>query len=220
MSSQNIHLIYQDAHLLAVDKPSGLLCVPGRGADKQDCLVNRLLPEFPGLRVVHRLDRDTSGVMIFALDAETQRALSRQFEERRVEKIYHARVHGCPEQDEGLIDLPLRRDMEHSLPPRYRVDREQGREARTRWEVLERDKPQSLLALYPETGRSHQLRVHLSEIAHPIVGDPIYGLTDDPAPRLMLHAVQLQVTHPQRGEVLKLLAINPATTDFDVEGET
>ena len=186
-------IIHRDARLLVLDKPSGLLAVPGRGPDLEDCLAARVQQVFPSALVVHRLDRDTSGLMLMALDAEAQRHASRQFETRSVRKAYRCVVSGVPEADEGLVDLPIGRDL--SRPPRYRIDHERGRPSQTRWRVLERRGDSASLEVEPLTGRSHQIRLHLATLGHPILGDPLYGDAAS-APRMLLHATRLAVAHP------------------------
>jgi tRNA pseudouridine32 synthase/23S rRNA pseudouridine746 synthase len=195
-------IIHRDARLLVLDKPSGLLAVPGRGPDLQDCLAARAQRAFPTALVVHRLDRDTSGVMLMALDAEAQRHASRQFEARTVHKNYRCVVSGAPAADEGLVDLPIGRDL--SRPPRYRIDHDHGRPSQTRWRVLDRGGDTALLDVEPLTGRSHQIRLHLAVIGHPIVGDPLYAdeTTVALAPRLLLHATQLAIAHPDDGRTV------------------
>ncbi len=192
-------IIHHDSRLLVLDKPSGLLAVPGRGPDLQDCLSSRVQQVFPTARVVHRLDRDTSGLMLMALDLEAQRQLSRQFEQRLVQKRYECIVSGQPAGSEGLIDLPIGRDL--AQPPRYRIDREAGRASQTHWRLLQRQGDRARLAVKPVTGRSHQIRLHLATIGHPILGDPLYA---DPtalaaAGRLLLHARELSLAHPDDG---------------------
>ena len=199
-------LIFSDAVMLAVEKPSGLLSVPGKGADKQDCMLSRMQAVYPDALLVHRLDMDTSGLMLFARSLEAQRALSMQFEKRAIEKVYIAWVEGCLVLDEGEIDLPLRKDMEQALPPRHMVDLEQGKPAQTRWRVRDRLETQTRVELVPLTGRSHQLRVHMQSLGHPIVGDPIYGTPDE---RLMLHAQRLSLDHPMHGDRIELESISP-----------
>lgn len=195
----NTPLLHADSRLLVLDKPSGLLAVPGRGPELQDCLSARVQAEFPSALVVHRLDRDTSGLIVMALDAPCQRELSRQFAEREVEKRYIAVVRGHPAADEGLVDLPLRKDFDR--PPRHLVDPRHGRPAQTRWRVVERLADRCRLAIEPITGRSHQIRVHLAALGHPILGDNLYAddATRALAPRLLLHAEQLTLTHPADG---------------------
>ena len=189
---------YQDAFLLAVEKPSGLLAVPGRGEDKQDCLLTRIQRGHPSARVVHRLDMGTSGLMLFALDADTQRDLGFLFETRRVKKKYLACVRGLPDPVEGEIDLPLAADWPRR--PRQRVDFATGRAALTRYRVVESvNAGQSArVELTPTTGRSHQLRVHLAASGHPILGDELYADEDTRrmSARLMLHAERLCFEHP------------------------
>ena len=193
--------LHIDETLLAVDKPAGLLAVPGRGPEKQDCLHRRVLERFPDALVVHRLDMETSGLVLFARSPEAQRALCAGFEHREIEKTYIAIVEGRLESENGLIDFPLRKDMAYRLPPRHVVDCVRGKKAITRWQVLERMDAATRVALYPLTGRSHQLRLHLQAIGHPIIGDAIYGT---PAERLMLHAQHLELRHPQTGARLVL----------------
>ena len=202
--AERLLIHHQDAFLLAVEKPSGLLAVPGRGADKQDCLLSRVQREYPSARVVHRLDMGTSGLMLFALDADTQRALGFLFETRRVTKQYVACVRGLPDPAEGEIDLPLAADWPRR--PRQRVDLTSGKAAHTRYRVIERanDGRSARVELTPTTGRSHQLRVHLAESGHPILGDQLYAdqNTQRMAMRLMLHAERLCFEHPRcRGQV-------------------
>ena len=192
-------IIHHDSRLLVLDKPSGLLAVPGRGPELQDCLASRVQQVFPTARVVHRLDRDTSGLMLMALDLEAQRRLSRQFERRLVQKRYECIVSGLPAGSEGLIDLPIGRDL--AQPPRYRIDRDTGRASQTGWRLLQQQDDRARLAVEPVTGRSHQIRLHLATIGHPILGDPLYA---DPAvlaaaDRLLLHACELSVAHPDDG---------------------
>jgi tRNA pseudouridine32 synthase / 23S rRNA pseudouridine746 synthase len=191
--------VYQDERLLVLDKPSGLLAVPGRGPDLQDCLSARVQAAWPTAVVVHRLDRDTSGLMVMALDADAQRELGRQFAERKTVKTYAAIVAGRIEPDEGMVDLPLRKDFDR--PPRHCVDQIQGRPSQTVWRVIERLDDRTRVELEPLTGRSHQLRIHMAELGHPILGDPLYGdeRTLRMAERLLLHAERLALTHPTGG---------------------
>ncbi|MCF7816783.1 MAG: RluA family pseudouridine synthase [Kiritimatiellales bacterium] len=196
-----LDILHSDEFLVAVNKPTGLLTVPGRGADKQDCLYLRVLERFPDALVVHRLDMDTSGLVLFACSPETQRNLGLQFEHRQVAKTYIAIVEGVVEADCGTVDFPMRKDMEQRLPPKHLIDCVRGKKAVTEWKVLERGMATTRLALFPQTGRSHQLRLHMQSIGHPIVGDPIYGT---PAARLMLHAQTLELSHPGSGDPIKL----------------
>ena len=191
-----VPVIYRDESIVVLNKPTGLLSVPGIGFEKLDCVAVRVASAVEGARIVHRLDRDTSGVMIMANDKTSHRELSRQFQDRKVEKTYEAVVFGVVEGASGSIDLPIRKDMEN--PPRQCVDHEQGKPSLTNWKVIERMEDRTRLALYPKTGRSHQLRLHLCRIGHPILGDDLYATTKQQAmaDRLLLHAVSLSVVHP------------------------
>jgi len=207
-------VVHRDDRLLVLDKPSGLLAVPGRGPDLQDCLARRVQELFPTALVVHRLDRDTSGLMLMALDAAAQRDLSRQFEQRHVKKHYRCIVRGVPERSSGLVDLPIARDP--ARPPRYQIDHETGRPSQTHWRVLERLGDRARLDVEPITGRSHQIRLHLATLGHPILGDPLYGDGETPAdcetslaPRLLLHATLLAVTHPADGQRVEWRSVCP-----------
>lgn len=199
-----LHLLHLDADLLAVSKPVGLLSVPGKGAGLAECLLSRLEQDYPGVLLVHRLDRDTSGVMIFARGAAAQRHLGLQFERRHLTKHYVSWVRGAVTGEAGGIDLPLRADWPNR--PRQMVDPD-GRPARTHWEVTARTATGTRLVLWPVTGRSHQLRVHLATMGHPILGDPLYG--DGAGPRMMLHAAALDLRHPDGGRHLRIAAPVP-----------
>jgi tRNA pseudouridine32 synthase/23S rRNA pseudouridine746 synthase len=193
-----IRVIHHDAHLLVVDKPAGLLTVPGKGHDKADCLIARLRVDFPGVLLVHRLDTDTSGVIVFALTRLAQGHLGKQFEHRQTRKTYLARVWGVIPDDQGRIDLPLIVDWPNR--PRQHVNHQTGRPAQTDWRVLSRAAEETRVELHPLTGRSHQLRVHMAAIGHPILGDPLYAVGQAADfPRLMLHARTLGFRHPQGG---------------------
>ena len=201
-------MLHEDAHLLALVKPAGLLSVPGRGPQNADCLSTRAQRRWPGALIVHRLDQATSGLLLMARSAAVQRALSSAFAERRVHKRYEALVHGRPSAATDAdgwaeIDRPLIVDWPNR--PRSKVDHASGKPSRTRWRLLAHDATTDTarLALEPVTGRSHQLRVHLLAIGHPIVGDALYG-TPDTAPRLMLHACALWLEHPVSGHTLDL----------------
>lgn len=188
---------------VVIDKPAGLLSVPGKGEGKQDCAAARVRGAFPratGPLVVHRLDMDTSGLLVFGLDEEAQRRLSGQFERRRVDKAYIALVAGVPGAERGVIDAPMRLDVDNR--PVQVIDPEQGREARTRWEVLALEPAGTRVRLIPETGRTHQLRLHCAHAGWPILGDVLYGPqpeTAESAPRLMLHAAELAFDDPTDG---------------------
>jgi len=191
-------VLHQDHEILVVDKPPGLLSVPGKGEHLADCLLARIQAPFPEALLVHRLDRDTSGVMVFALTPNAQRHLGLQFEKRQVKKVYVARLWGRLEPGTGTVDLPLIVDWPNR--PRQMVNHERGRPATTDWRVVRHEQGTTRVRLYPKTGRSHQLRVHMKEIGHPILGDPFYaeGPARD-APRLMLHAESLRLRHPDGG---------------------
>ncbi len=199
----SLEICFVDEHIVVVRKPTLLLSVPGRGEDKQDCVVSRLQGDFPGIREVHRLDWETSGLMLLAQHKAAHREMSRQFQERQVEKSYIAMVAGVPLQERGEIDLPLRCDWPNR--PRQMVDPQQGKPSLTRWERLTDDGDSSRLRLTPVTGRSHQLRVHLRAIGHPILGDQLYAGTkaQSMADRLLLHATSLTFTHPVSGEAVQ-----------------
>ena len=197
-----IPVLYADEAMLVVVKPHQLLSVPGLGQEKQDCLWRRVQQQYPTARIVHRLDYATSGLMVMALTAVTHRHLSMQFQNRITKKRYQAIVSGQVRGDEGSIELPLRCDWERR--PLQIVDHEQGKSALTHWQCLERNDQGSRLLLHPITGRSHQLRVHLQAIGHPILGDEFYAEGDarEASPRLLLHAEQLALQHPLSEEWL------------------
>ncbi len=203
-------VLYEDAAIAVVIKPAGMLSVPGIGPDNQECLLRRIGERRPGARIVHRLDRDTSGVIVLALDAAAHRVLGRQFEMRRVRKTYAAVVAGSVASGEGTIDLPMRKDME-AIGPRHIVDPDRGRPALTHYRVARRDGDRTHLELRPLTGRSHQLRVHLHAIGHPILGDDIYAPPEvrRMSDRLMLHAVELTFIHPESGQEMTFVASCP-----------
>lgn len=204
-----LEVIHRDHALLVVDKPAGLLSVPGKGAHLADCLIARVQAAFPEALLVHRLDRDTSGVMVFALSPAAQRHLGLQFERRHVRKTYLARVAGHLAEETGTVDLPLAVDWPNR--PRQKVDPERGRPAQTDWRVIRREADGTTrLRLYPHTGRSHQLRVHMAAIGHPILGDPLYaeGAARD-HPRLMLHSESLRLRHPDGGKGMTFSAKGP-----------
>lgn len=196
-------ILHEDAEVLLVDKPAGLLSVPGKGEHLADCLIARVQAVFPEALLVHRLDRDTSGVMIFAMTAHAQRHLGLQFEKRMTRKTYVARVWGVPEERSGSIDLPLIVDWPNR--PLQMVCHETGKPAQTDWKVIKTDGVTSRVRLFPKTGRSHQLRVHMLALGHPILGDPFYatGAARD-YPRLMLHSEELRFNHPQGGASTKV----------------
>jgi len=201
-------ILHDDHEVLLVDKPSGLLSVPGKGPHLADCLIARVQAVFPQALLVHRLDRDTSGVMIFALTPHAQRHLGLQFEKRYTKKTYVARVHGKIAEKTGTVDLPLIVDWPNR--PKQMVDFETGKQAITDWRVVRRAEDETRVRLMPKTGRSHQLRVHMLALGHPILGDPFYATGPARAhPRLMLHSETLQFRHPDGGEGTRVTAKAP-----------
>ncbi|KQP15033.1 pseudouridine synthase [Pseudorhodoferax sp. Leaf267] len=205
---QDLRVLHADAALLVLDKPAGLLAVPGRGPDKQDALSTRVQQVYPDALIVHRLDMATSGLMLMARGPAAQRALSMAFESRQIAKRYEAVVHGCwalPASSDGwgLIDLPIRLDWPRR--PLSIVDPVKGKPSRTRWRLLHADADCSRLALEPITGRSHQLRLHLAAQGHAILGDALYAgeAVQQRAPRLLLHACALALAHPVHGAPMR-----------------
>lgn len=196
-----------DDWIVVVDKPAGLLSVPGRGAERSDCAVSRVQAYAPDALTVHRLDMATSGLLVFARGPEMQRALSRAFMLRGVHKRYVADVHGQVQSDQGSIDLPLSTDWPNR--PRQRVDPVAGKPSLTRWRVLDRRGDVTRIELEPVTGRSHQLRVHLAAIGHPICGDELYGPQAAEFARMRLHASRLSLAHPQHGSTVDLHSALP-----------
>lgn len=194
-----LDIVHLDDDLLIVNKPSGLLSVPGKAAHHADCLEARVKAAHSSALLVHRLDLDTSGIMVFALNRAAQRHLGLQFERRHIEKLYIARVAGHVTAPIGQIDLPLICDWPNR--PLQKVDWELGKAAQTKFEVIEREVDATRLALFPKTGRSHQLRVHCLALGHPILGDPFYAPAKalNAAPRMQLHAQALSMFHPQGG---------------------
>ena len=190
--------LYTDDDIIIVEKPSGLLSVPGKR--EPDCLESRIRADYPESLTIHRLDMATSGVMVFARNANAQRHIGLQFEKRMIEKAYIARVLGHVEKDEGEVDFPLITDWPNR--PRQMVCHERGKSSLTSWQVIKREIDTTRLALFPKTGRSHQLRVHMLEIGHPILGDRLYASNDafNAAPRLQLHAHKLKLRKPTGGE--------------------
>ncbi len=194
---------YADQDIVIANKPSGLLSVPGRGPEKHECLLSHLQVTYPEIKIVHRLDMDTSGLMVLALSAEVHRQLSRQFQERETAKTYQAICAGMPSTQHGSINLPMRCDWERR--PLQMIDFKQGKSAETHWQVLQQNSSEFLVELTPITGRSHQLRLHMKSLGHPILGDNLYA---DPialkmSARLLLHATSLSFTHPIKGEWLE-----------------
>ena len=206
-----LDILYEDASLLVVNKPSGLLSVPGRGEDKRDSLISRVQTEFPEALTVHRLDMETSGVCVFARNPDIHRHLSDLFASREINKRYVAVAAGRMQLNQGCIDLPLITDWPNR--PRQKVDRENGKPSLTYYKVLTRniEENSTRVELQPETGRSHQLRVHLLSLGHPILGDKLYAdpLSQQQAPRLLLHATALSFTHPLTQEPMRFLSEPP-----------
>ena len=203
--NNDIQLIYADEYLLAVNKPAGLLSVPGRGTDKQDSLISRVQKAFTDALIVHRLDMATSGLLVLARGSAMQRRLSGLFRERLVAKFYVAIASGKMASECGEINLPIAADWQNR--PRRRIDEKLGKPSLTRYRVLLRNDDKTRVALEPVTGRTHQLRVHLLAIGHPIVGDALYG--EQPAERLMLHAHELDFVHPVTGRRMRLISEPP-----------
>lgn len=203
-----LSVLYEDAAIVVVDKPAGLLSVPGKLAGREDCMVSRLQAARWDALVVHRLDCDTSGVMIFARTKQAQGFLGQEFEQRRARKTYIARVKGEVAGEAGRIDLPLGSDWPNR--PRQMVDHDRGRPAQTDWQVIGRADGETLMRLSPLTGRSHQLRVHMLALGHVILGDQIYDVQDHARwPRLMLHAETLGLHHPTDGTWREFTAPRP-----------
>ncbi|GAA4222584.1 tRNA pseudouridine32 synthase/23S rRNA pseudouridine746 synthase [Sagittula marina] len=206
--SGEIPVLHEDSDLLIVDKPAGLLSVPGKGPELADCLLTRLESAFPTARLIHRLDRDTSGVMVFALTAHAQKHLNLQFEQRKTKKTYVARVTGRLEPKTGEVDLPLIVDWPNR--PRQMVCHETGKAALTGYRVLKASDEESRVRLFPHSGRTHQLRVHMLSLGHPILGDELYNPeTASQYPRMMLHAEELRVNHPENGKGMTFRANAP-----------
>jgi len=201
-SQEEIRILQQDDDLLLVRKPDLLLSIPGRHPLNKDCLITRLQQRYPSASIVHRLDLDTSGIMVIPLNKPTHAHISRQFQLRQVEKSYHAIVYGVIQEDRGEIDLPIATDWADR--PRQKICRERGRSALTRYEVLKREEDRSRVLLTPVTGRTHQLRIHMRELGHPILGCDMYAHPEAlaMASRLMLHASKLAFEHPGTGEWL------------------
>lgn len=190
-------IIYIDDDLIIVDKPAGLLSVPGKAEDNRDCLITRIQEKYPEAIIVHRLDMATSGLMILPRSKRAEKRISVQFQRRKVLKKYVALLHGVIDEDEGVITAPLICDWENR--PRQKIDFEIGKPSQTYFEVLERNEDTTRVCFWPSTGRSHQLRMHSIYIEHPICGDLFY-IGDDGYKRLMLHASYLEFKHPMSGE--------------------
>ncbi len=200
-----LEIIYQDDYLIAVNKPGGLLSVPGIGGANQDSVATRMLAINPEVKIVHRLDCHTSGIMLLAVGIKMQRELSRQFHDRKINKQYVAEVRGVLNEQQGVIDVPMRGDPDDR--PRQIIDNEQGKSASTQWQVISIEGDRTRLSLKPITGRTHQLRIHCISIGHIIIGDTLYG--DDiekQEQRMLLHAETISLFHPATGEPISLTA--------------
>lgn len=217
---EGFELLHADNTLLVLNKPSGLLSVPGRGPENADCLSARVQAAYPDALVVHRLDMGTSGLWVMARGAEAQRTLSASFAQRRVHKRYTAVVTGSPvatgPDTDGWCDIALPLIVDWPNRPKSKVDHDIGKPSHTRWRVQRSEPtafgaPATRLELEPVTGRSHQLRVHLQAIGHPILGDELYA--DDhtlaAAPRLLLHAYELRLPHPESGQEIRFTSTAP-----------
>lgn len=210
--SDGLRIVHSALRYVVIDKPAGMLSVPGRGEDKQDCAAARVRAAFPGARgplVVHRLDMETSGLLVFGLDEDAQRDLSMQFERRGVAKSYIALLEGDLPGDSGLVDLPIRADIENR--PVQIVDHVHGRPSQTKWSVLSRETDRTRVLFEPVTGRTHQLRLHAASpegLGRPILGDALYG-TRSSAPRLMLHAAYLSLREPSSDRAVEFRSVAP-----------
>ena len=215
-----INILHQDAHLLLIDKPSGLLSLSGKNPQNLDSVHYRLVQDFPGCTLVHRLDFGTSGLMVVARDKAINAAIAHQFSQRAVTKTYGALLCGHLADDEGLIDAPIAKDP--ALFPRMKICAVQGKPARSRYRVVERlvrqsedgvSLPLTRVVLTPETGRTHQLRIHCQLLGHPILGCDLYGglllAGTEKTPRLMLHASALDFVHPVSGEPMAASCASP-----------
>ncbi|MBF4434464.1 RluA family pseudouridine synthase [Vibrio anguillarum] len=192
-----IDIVYEDDQILAVNKPSGLLSVPGRLPEHHDSMWSRLAEQYPEIQVVHRLDMSTSGLMVLAKNKYAEGALKKQFQYRLTHKIYYARVWGVMELDEGAVELPLICDWPNR--PKQKVCFEDGKPSKTLYQVVKREEKTTIVRLLPVTGRSHQLRVHMQALGYPIVGDEFYAPQEaqDFSDRLALHAAELSFYHPK-----------------------
>lgn len=191
-----VRIVFEDQDIVVVDKPAGLLSVPGRAAEHYDSMWSRMVALYPEVQVVHRLDMATSGLMLMAKHKQAERALKKQFQYRLPQKVYYARVWGQLAEPEGVVDLPLICDWPNR--PRQKVCYEQGKPSQTRYQLMVQEQHTAVVRLLPITGRSHQLRVHMMALGHPIVGDEFYAHQEAHAfsDRLQLHAAELTFYHP------------------------
>ena len=208
-SQSPIRLIYEDTDLLLIDKPHHLLSVPGRHPLNHDSLIRRLQPRYPDVQAVHRLDLDTSGLMVVPKRRESLSELARQFQRRQIEKEYTAIVWGELAEDRGSIDLPIATDWPNR--PKQIICEERGKHALTHFEVLIRGNNRSLIKLKPVTGRSHQLRIHMQSLGHPIIGCDMYAHPEalKASDRLLLHATRLKLCAPSTGNWLSAFSPIP-----------
>ena len=208
-SQAPIRIVYEDRDLLLVDKPHHLLSVPGRHPLNHDSLIRRLQPRYPDVQAVHRLDLDTSGLMVVPKRRESLSELGRQFQRRQIEKEYTAIVWGEMEDDWGEIELPIATDWPNR--PKQMISEERGKHALTRFEVLNRGDNRSLVKLMPVTGRSHQLRIHMQSLGHPIIGCDMYAHPEalEASDRLLLHATRLKLCAPSTGNWLSAFSPIP-----------
>lgn len=197
-----LRILYRDEQLVVLDKPSGLLSVPGKALDHKDSLQLRVQRVLPEARQIHRLDMATSGLLVMALDKASQGHLARQFQERRIQKTYLARVWGKVKGTQGTVNIPLLRDWPNR--PKQKFDLFEGKASVTHWQVLDYSDNVTTVKLKPVTGRSHQLRMHMLAIGHPILGDRLYAHEEakQAAPRLQLHAHRLSCQHPESHEIM------------------
>lgn len=198
-----LQIIYQDDSLVVINKPSGLLSNPGRAPETQDCALTRLQQQFAEIYLVHRLDCETSGILVFAKTKAAEIHLKKQFEARQTEKTYLAEVAGTPKQLSGEMDWPLIADK--TRVPLQKVDQDSGKKALTHYRVLQIHPASSLIELKPVTGRTHQLRVHLLTLGHAILGDNFYAPKSikNASDRLCLHALSLKISHPQTNQLIE-----------------
>ncbi|VAW54941.1 Ribosomal large subunit pseudouridine(746) synthase @ tRNA pseudouridine(32) synthase [hydrothermal vent metagenome] len=201
-----LHILYQDNDIIALNKPSGLLSVPGRGEDKQDCMLSRLQIEYPQALVIHRLDMPTSGLILFALTKVMQKGMSKLFERKEIHKQYIANVHGVLKEPKGIIDQPLITDWNNR--PKQKIDYQSGKSSQTKYTLISSNIDNySTVKLEPITGRSHQLRVHMSSLGHAILGDVLYGTiqTRQASNRLLLHAEKITFKHPISNKIIDIV---------------
>ncbi|RTE85616.1 MULTISPECIES: RluA family pseudouridine synthase [Gammaproteobacteria] len=195
-----LEFIYRDEDIIVVNKPPGLLTVPGKDIQHKDSVYTRVTTSLPSARIIHRLDMATSGILVMALHKKAQGEMGKQFEKRTVHKTYEAEVLGKLAEHEGMVNLPLRCDWPNR--PKQMVDHEEGKPAQTNFKVLSHQTNSTRVELKPITGRSHQLRVHMLSLGHPILGDRLYGepVAVKQSPRLLLHAREIEFHHPITNE--------------------